>query len=288
MLLGLDRDRLTYALGIAGTMAAGSLEYVSDGSWTKRLNAGWAAHSGVVAAQLAAAGFTGPASVFEGRLGALHSFTDSPSPDRLLDGLGDEPLLMTVAIKPYACCRYNHGLIDAVLAIRDAEQVSERDVARVRLGVLTAGAVLVADPIEQKRLPMSTVDAQFSAPYAAAVALLHGRAGIDQFSESAVRDERLRGLMAVTDCYTSPELDGAYPQRWPAQAEITLTDGRVIERWIEYALGEPENWIPRAALLEKFADLSSGLRDSMSLADWILDAKADTPIAEFTQRIVES
>lgn len=112
LLLGLDEDRLTNAMGIAGTMAAGSLEYVSDGTWTKRLNAGWAAHSGVIAAQLAAAGFTGPASVLEGPNGALHAFTDEPSPDRLLADLGHE-LDHDRCRQALRNCRYNHGVIDA-------------------------------------------------------------------------------------------------------------------------------------------------------------------------------
>ena len=87
-LLGLDVERSTHALGIAGTLTSGSLEYLSDGAWTKRLNPGWAGHAGITAALLARAGFTGPASVFEGRLGVLHAFTDAPRPERLLADLG--------------------------------------------------------------------------------------------------------------------------------------------------------------------------------------------------------
>src|SRR5438876_6975643 len=88
-LLALNAEALTRALGIAGTMASGSLEYLADGAWTKRLNPGWAGHAGITAARLAQAGFTGPATVFEGRLGVLHAYTDAPNPERLLDGLGE-------------------------------------------------------------------------------------------------------------------------------------------------------------------------------------------------------
>src|SRR5437763_10246304 len=88
-LLDLRHDQLVHALGIAGTLASGSLEYLSDGAWTKRLNAGWAGHAGITAAQLAAAGFTGPSTVFEGRLGVLHAYTDAPLVDALLADLGE-------------------------------------------------------------------------------------------------------------------------------------------------------------------------------------------------------
>ncbi|HEY0580587.1 MAG TPA: MmgE/PrpD family protein, partial [Chloroflexota bacterium] len=156
-LLGLDAEALTRALGIAGTMASGSLEYLADGAWTKRLNAGWAGHAGITAARLAQAGFTGPATVFEGRLGVLHAYTDEPLADRLLADLGEPLQVLRVSIKPYACCRYNHGLIDGVLELTRTQAFAAEDVDRVRLGVLSGGALLVADPIEQKRTPQSVV-----------------------------------------------------------------------------------------------------------------------------------
>src|SRR5258708_3510756 len=108
-LLGLKPETLAIAMGIAGTMASGSLEYLADGAWTKRLNPGWAGHAGITAAQLAQAGFSGPTSVFEGRLGVLHADRDAPLPERLLADLGQPLQVMRVSIKPYACCRYNHG-----------------------------------------------------------------------------------------------------------------------------------------------------------------------------------
>src|SRR6202011_3337806 len=187
-LLGLDTPALTRALGIAGTMAAGSLEYLADGAWTKRLNPGWAGHAGITAAYLARSGFIGPASVFEGRLGVLHAFSDAPFPDRLLADLGQPLQVMRVSIKPYACCRYNHGLIDCVLQLVRTHRFAPEDVERMRLGVLTGGAVLVADPIDQKRNPQSIVDAQFSAPYAAAAALVFGSGGIDVYTPERLRD----------------------------------------------------------------------------------------------------
>jgi 2-methylcitrate dehydratase PrpD len=255
-LLGLDQAELTNALGIAGSLASGSLEYLADGAWTKRLNAGWAAHAGIVAAGLAQAGFTGPASVFEGRLGTLHAYSDDPRPERLLADLGDALQIMTVSIKPYACCRYNHGLIDGVLQLRRAYGLSPRDVARIRLGVLSGGALLVAEPIEQKRQPTNVVDAQFSAPFAAAIALAYGSAGLSDYTLDHIQDPEVRALMARTDCFTDPGLDAGYPRRWPAAVELQLTDGRTVGTRVEYATGEPENPVSRAGLVAKFVDLN--------------------------------
>jgi 2-methylcitrate dehydratase PrpD len=279
-LLGLSVEALTHALGIAGTLASGSLEYLADGAWTKRLNPGWAGHAGITAARLAQAGFTGPASVFEGRLGVLHAYTDAPSSDRLLGDLGDLRTLqvMRVSIKPYACCRYNHGLIDCILQLKQEHHIDPRSVARIRLGVLSGGALLVADPIEQKRAPQSIVDAQFSAPYAAAVALVYGTGGIDAYTEAKLHDPTVRELMARTECYRDPELDAVYPRQWPSSAEIHLTEGQVVSTRVNFATGEPENPVSREALIEKFMSLAAeSVPDPRALAQTILalDAASD-------------
>jgi len=273
-LLGLDVDQRARALGIAGTMASGSLEYLADGSWTKRLNAGWAGHAGISAAYLARAGFVGPLSVFEGRLGVLHAYSDASLPDRLLADLGQPLQVMRVSIKPYACCRYNHGLIDCMLQLRP--EVAIGDVERIRLGVLSGGALLVADPIEHKRQPVGIVDAQFSAPYAAAAALVFGTGDISAYSADRLADPAVRRLMAVTDCYRDTALDAEYPRKWPAAAEVHLKDGRVLSSRVEFATGEPENPVSREALVAKFVSLAE--RDGAeALADRLLklDSAAD-------------
>jgi 2-methylcitrate dehydratase PrpD len=255
--LGLDADGVTRAMGIAGTMASGSLEYLADGSWTKRLNAGWAAHAGVVAAELAAEGFTGPASAIEGQHGALRSFTNDANPGRLLADLGSPLQVMRVSIKPYGCCRYNHGLIDAVLQLRRENELTPDAVARMTLHVLSAGAALVAEPIERKRDPRNVVDAQFSAPYAAAVALVRGAAGLREFDAASIADPAVRSLMTRIDCVRDGELDARYPQIWPAAVTVLLRDGQTLEARITHALGEPENPVPRAALVDRFVELAS-------------------------------
>jgi 2-methylcitrate dehydratase PrpD len=281
-LLGLSTDQSVMALGIAGTMASGSLEYLADGAWTKRLNAGWAGHAGITAAQLARAGFNGPGSVFEGRLGVLHAYSDAALPDRLLADLGEELQIMRVSIKPYACCRYNHGLIDCMLSLRDTLG-DLSSVERIRLGVLSGGALLVADPIEQKRAPAGVVDAQFSAPYAACAALVFGTGGMEAYTPERLSDPRVRALMALTDCYRDASLDARYPKLWPATAEVHLRDGRVLGTRVEFAKGEPENPVSQAALIDKFVTLASG--DAQGLADRILTLDAAHDLSALTEAL---
>jgi 2-methylcitrate dehydratase PrpD len=282
-LLGLDVDTLTNALGIAGTLASGSLEYLSSGAWTKRLNPGWAGHAGITAARLAQAGFSGPATVFEGRLGVLHAYSDDALPDRLLADLGQPLQVMRVSIKPYACCRYNHGLIDCVLQLARQHHIQPTEVEHIRLGVLSGGALLVADPIEQKRKPSSVVDAQFSAPYAAAAALVYATGGIDAYTPDKLADPSVRELMSRTDCFRDPSLDANYPRQWPATAEIHLRDGRVLATRVEFATGEPENPVPRPALIDKFVSLAAeSVAEPAALAERILAIDVETDLRGLT------
>lgn len=274
----LDADGLARAIGIAGTMASGSLSYLDDGSWTKRLNPGWAAHAGIVAAGLARYGFTGPATALEGPRGLLRGYTDAPDPERLTEGLGSSELeMMHVSIKPYGCCRYSHGLIDAVLALRKEHGITPDDVARIRLGVLSGGWSLIAEDIERKRDPKNTVDAQFSAPYAAAVALIEGRAGLREFEH--VGDPRIHQLMARTDCYRDPSLDAEYPKRWPAAVEIELRDGRMLKKRIDHALGEPENPVGREALIDRFVEMTARIPDARRVAERVLHLEREPDLS---------
>ncbi len=125
-LLGLTAEQTLAAVGIAGSMAAGSMEFLADGAWTKRIHPGLAAQNGIHAALLAAEGFSGPLRILEGRDGFLHGYSRNPVPERLTDGLGESFEILHTAVKPHACCRYMQGPIDAVLAIMREHNVQAR------------------------------------------------------------------------------------------------------------------------------------------------------------------
>ncbi len=274
-LLDLGADAMTDALGICGSMTSGSMEYLTDGAWTKRLNAGWAAHAGVVAAGLAQSGFNGPKTVFEGPLGILKGYTDAPKPDRLLADLGKPYQIDTVSIKPYGCCRYIHGVIDCVMALRERHDIDPAEVEKIRVSVSSAGLSLVAEPAEQKKNPQNVVDAQFSTPFGAAVALANGAADLNQFTQDNIDDATIRELMSRTECYTDPAIDAAYPLQWLAAAQIELRDGRTVATQIEHAMGEPQNPVRREQLIEKFVMLTEPVLGG------------DTEVADLAARLVE-
>ena len=282
-LMGLSAAQLTDALGICGSMAAGSMEYLTDGAWTKRINAGWAAHAGVVAAGMAAAGFNGPATILEGPHGFLSAFTDEPKTARLLDDLGELYQIETVSIKPYGCCRYNHGIIDCMFALRKKHGIKPKQVEKIRFSVLSAGRDIVAEPIVQKQNPENVVDAQFSAHFAAAVALARGVADVNQFTPESIQDPVVRDLTAKTEHYFNPDIDRLYPLQWRTEAEIKLTDGRVVATEIDHATGEPQNPVPREGLVDKFVLLAEPLLDKTpahDLAGQVLAIDREPPLLQ--------
>jgi 2-methylcitrate dehydratase PrpD len=238
-MLGLGPRETAHAIGIAASASSGLLEFLSDGAWTKPFHAGHASASGIMAARLAGAGYTGPASAIEGRLGFLHAFggrSETSGPLRMPPaGYG----VTGTAVKSYPCCRYIHGNLDLLLELLADEDFDAADVESIRCGVLSAGWDLVAHPIDAKRQISGNVDAQFSMPFAAAVAVTHGHATLDDFDRADALAADLRPLMARIDCYRSDDLEGEYPREWAAEVEVTVRGDEVLRRRQASIKGSP-------------------------------------------------
>ncbi|MFQ5861196.1 MAG: MmgE/PrpD family protein, partial [Dehalococcoidia bacterium] len=255
-LLGLDTQATTWALGIAGSQTAGSMEYLAQGSWTKRMHPGWAAHSGILAALLAREGFTGPSTIFEGRDGFFHGYSSASEPPRALEELGELFFITRCTIKPYASCRYTHGPIDCLLRLKREHGIRPQEIAQVTVPVLKAGWNIVVAPEERKRDPQSIVDAQFSMPFGAAVALLYSHAFLEEYSEERLSSPEVREMMDKVRCVQDPALEEHFPARWPAWAEIETRDGRRFSTRTDYPKGDPENPLTWDELKGKFCALA--------------------------------
>ena len=255
-IMGLKEERMVSAMGIAGSQAAGSMEYLAQGAWTKRFHAGWAAHSGMIAAQLARKGFQGPTSIIEGRDGFLHAYSNGADASKVLEGIGSGFEILRTSVKPHACCRYMQPPIDGVLKIVRENDLRPDQIEKVRLGILRAGAPLIAEPIENKYRPQSIVEAQFSMPFGAAVAVLYRKAGLGEFHLSKINSEEVKRMMRQVECVVDPDLDQTFPKQWCATAEIFTKDGKRYFTKIEYPKGDPENPLSWEELIHKFNDLS--------------------------------
>jgi 2-methylcitrate dehydratase PrpD len=254
-LLNLTADQMLSAFGIAGSMAAGSMEFLAEGAWTKRLHPGLAAQNGIQAAMLAAEGFRGPAKILEGRDGFLSGYSRKPLPELIADDLGGSFELMRTSVKPHACCRYMQGPIDAILALRREHGFQPDEISRIEVAILEAGWPLVAEPRAQKYNPQCIVEAQFSMPFGAAVAVLYGAAGIDQFAEENIQSESVRRMMGKVVLQKDIRIETNFPEEWPARVAIDLSDGRHLETIIQHPKGDPKNPLSWEELIAKFKSL---------------------------------
>jgi 2-methylcitrate dehydratase PrpD len=272
-LLGLDAGQMLNAFGIAFSQAAGNRQCIIDGALTKRLQAGQAASSGVLAAVLAREGFTGAHGIFCGRFGFLPLYQpDGHDAARLTDGLGERFEGERISFKPYPCGRPQHAMLDAALAARSRLGLtSPEDLARIESVIVTADGSTVADNFvgaPHKRRPTQIVEAQFALPFLIAAALAHGRLGIGEvagFGDAAV--------LALA------ERIAARPGS-PAGIAVRLRDGSAVSVATTTALGAPENPLSIDQLRAKFLDCARNavrpVDDAMAerAADLILDIES--------------
>lgn len=260
-LLGLTAEQTRHAVGIAGSMAAGSMEFLAEGAWTKRIHPGLAAQNGIQAAMLAAEGFLGPSRPLEGRDGFLHGYSRNALPERLTSGFGESFEILRTAVKPHACCRYMQGPIDAILALVGEHQIAPNQIEKIETAVLEAGWKIVCDPREKKYRPECVVDAQFSMPFGAAVAAVCGAAGLDQFTMEQIHNPAVQDLMRKVVLTRDAEIEKTFPREWPARVVIQLKDiqlmnGQRLEKFVRYPKGDPENPLTWDELAAKFRALA--------------------------------
>ncbi len=249
--LRLSKNQFVNALGIAGSMAAGIIEYLAEGAWTKRMHPGWAAQSGIRAADLARAGFVGPRAVFEGTHGLFHGFarTTDGDWDKLVGGFGERWVANSLAFKPYACGTMTQPYVDC--ARRLAEKgVRAEEVVEIVCEAAEGTVHRLWEPLADKQRPPNAYFAKFSQPYCIAAGFVLGHAGLEAFTEERVRDERLRSLAAKVRYEIDP--DNPYPDEFTGHVRARLKDGRTLEERQEHLRGGRNEPLSRAEIEEKF------------------------------------
>ena len=243
-----DVTALTDAFGLAGSQSGGIME-LTDG-WLKRFHPGWAAHSGLVADALGRAGFKGPSAVFEGPRGLYAAHLGRvPQDERAPQvALGDRWHALGIAIKPYPCCHFLHGFVDAALVLRPDVKID--DIERIELPIDDSLRAMVGEPRAEKERPTAVYQALFSVQWAVATALVKGRVDLACFHDDPLDDPLLQRLAALSVCVPDPQSD--FPAHFPGEVRITLRDGRVLSHRVATSLGTPERPLPAADLEAKF------------------------------------
>jgi 2-methylcitrate dehydratase PrpD len=247
----LSEDQLVHAFGICGSQAAGVIEYLADGSWTKRLHPGWGAHAGVIATLLAREGFTGPATVLEGEHGLYAAFAGGHAGgrlDALLDGLGQTWELEELTLKPYPCGSIAQPYMDCAVRLR--ERVKPQEIVAIRCRTAAGPVPRLWEPLAAKHAPPNGYAAKFSLPYLLATILVRGRAGLAEFDDAAVREPALLDVARRVSYELDATID--YPRQFVGDVEITLADGRSLRERQDRPRGGPDAPLTRTEIEAKF------------------------------------
>ncbi len=282
--LDLDRRGIVNALGIAGSMAAGIIEYLAEGAWTKRMHAGWAAQSGLRAALMAKHGFIGPRTVFEGRHGFFHGFahTAKGNYDALVGDFGERWVSAALAFKPYPCGTMTHPYIDCArrLAARGIDPAAIMElICEVGEGTVHR----LWEPLADKQRPANGYGGKFSTPYCIAAAFVRGNVGLGDFTDAAVKDPAVRAVAAKVRYVIDP--DNPYPNNFTGHIRAVMRDGRVIEERQPHMRGGAHEPLTRRDIEDKFvlnarhggwpeARIAPALARAKMLYDGPLDLKA--------------
>jgi 2-methylcitrate dehydratase PrpD len=243
-LLGLDRRSLVWALGNAGTQSGGLWQMRHEAVMSKQLHNGRAAQSGALSADLAARGFTGPASILEGPQGFFAAMCPDGDARRITSLVDDRWRIFDTSFKPWPACRHAHATIDAALALRD-------DVAPDQIESVCIKTYADALTFCDRPLPLTPLQAKFSLQHSVAVCLLDGPPSLASFEAPAIVEPRIVALRSRVQVKAAEPYVSAYPEHYGAQLKIRLRDGREMQAAVTDALGDPANPLPRAAIIDK-------------------------------------
>ena len=247
-LLELDAAQSLNALGLAGSFVGGIRQYLDEGAEIKRIHPGKAARDGLLCAEFAKRGITGPSKIYEGRYGFADVFVNGEFKwDRFLRDLGSDWEIERIYFKPYPCCRHYHAVIDGIRSLQQEHGFRAADVTSMRLGLYAVGY----NGHDHKHCD-NLLDAQMSAPVAAGLAVVEGDIAAHMFLPESLERAEVRRLIEAADAYIDDECESIYPGRRSGAVEITLKDGRKLDARVLDPKGEGENPMTDDDLQRKF------------------------------------
>lgn len=277
--------QLASAQGIALSMASGSLEFLQDGAWTKRMHPGWAGAAGITAAALARNGFYGPKAVYEGRFGLYASHLGELAVKCDLNlattGLGEAWEVSKVAIKPLPACHFTHACADAAIALRTQHGIRADQIQHVRALIPQEVIKTVCEPVQNKKKPQNSYDAQFSIPYAVASGLTRGKFGLAELEGAALSDAETLSVAHKVDYEIDPQ--SAFPKYYSGEVIVRLKDGTEFSHREHINRGASDRPLSSDEIAAKFmenATMAVSKDAAMRIRDAVVNMDATLPAAE--------
>ncbi|MCA2012232.1 MmgE/PrpD family protein [Cereibacter sphaeroides] len=250
-LLGFDADRMLWALGHAGTQAAGLWQFLDDGAGAaKMLHAGLAARAGLTAARLAQAGIPGAPHVLEGPRGALRSWQITGGDPSLLLPAGEERI-HDVTIKAWPTCGQMHSALDCARALTQRPDWPGAEAIRaVEVEVPSAARAIAGN-----RDPQTLAEAKFSTSFCIAALLSGFPPDFRGCMPALLTRPEPRAMETKVSLSSPPAFDARFPRERPARVNVTLADGRILTEERAFRSGDPEAPWDRPALAGRLVDV---------------------------------
>ena len=253
-LMGLNKDQYISAFGIALSQSAGSMQFLTDGAWTKRSHVGQAAQNGLSCAIMAAEGFKGPSKAFEGKWGYLHSYASGGDMEKAIDGLGKKFETLNLGVKPYPSCRYSHAAIDGIIELKNELGFSTAELDDIDIGLSETALNIIGYPLSDKQNPKSVVDGQFSMPFCAAVTVKSGGLKWDDY-KNHLNDSDTLSLCNKIKVSPDKDAEECCPEYMSAKVKVVVK-GKKYEKFVKIPKGEPENFMEDSEFISKFRSLT--------------------------------
>ena len=253
-LMGLNKDQYISAFGIALSQSAGSMQFLTDGAWTKRSHVGQAAQNGLSCAIMAAEGFKGPSKAFEGKWGYFHSYASGGDMEKAIDGLGKKFETLNLGVKPYPSCRYSHAAIDGIIELKNELGFSTAELDDIDIGLSETALNIIGYPLSDKQNPKSVVDGQFSMPFCAAVTVKSGGLKWDDY-KNYLNDSDTLSLCNKIKVSPDKDAEECCPEYMSAKVKVVVK-GKKYEKFVKIPKGEPENFMEDSEFISKFRSLA--------------------------------
>jgi 2-methylcitrate dehydratase PrpD len=253
-LLSLNQQQTAWALGSAGTQAAGLWEFLADSAMSKQLHPAKAAVNGLLSAFLARKGFTGATSIYEGDKGFFRATSTDFDPAAAMADLGNGRYKISeCSIKKHASCGHTHSAVDAVLDLVIGHAIVPADIVRINVRLYKQAVDLL-----EKITPTTPFFAKFCFPFCIASAVIFHQVGLEAFTDERIHDPAILGMMDRVSLACDKELTPLFPEKFSAIVTIETSHGELLTTRVDDPKGTPENPMFEEEIIEKYRRMAAG------------------------------
>ena len=251
-MIGLEKEQLRNAMGMAGSFSGGLFAFMQNGADIKRIHPGKAARDALLCAELARQNLTGPPEVIEGKNGFFQCFAGEADLNKLVNNLGKKYEIMNIYMKPYPACRHLHPAMDCIIKIKEIYDLNADQIRDIKVGTYKVASA------HSHKTYRNLLETQMSMPCAIATSIVHDQITLDAFlPETYEKNKSIQQLLEKIKIEVDEECEQAYPQKRPTKVEIIFKDGSTVKEKVDEPLGGIEKPLSDQGIEDKLINYCS-------------------------------